>query len=123
MKKYKKELNKEQYKQMLDDICSDYCSTKNCLLKDFLLSNHPSSRILMQMKCAEKFKIIIAERTGRKVDDIELSESMEVWVSEGYAACFADVYEEGLRYDTIYRRVISEMEGWQKDPKNKRKKN
>ena len=109
MKKYKKELNKHRYKKMLDDICSDYCKVENCLLKDFLTSLHPSSRLLMQMKCADKFKVKIASDTGRKVKDIELSESMEIWVRNGYAAKFSEVYEEGLRYDTIYRRVMDEM--------------
>jgi hypothetical protein len=116
-KKYKKELNRKQYKQMLDDICSDYCSQESCVLKDFLLSAHPNSRLLMQMKCAEKFKKVISERTGRKVKDIELSESMDTWVNEGYAAKFAEVYEEGLRYDTIYRRVMEEMDEERENPK------
>ena len=115
MKKYKKELNRKQYEQMLDDICSDYCSKKNCVLKAFLISAHPSSRILMQMKCAEKFKSVIAERTDRDVESIELSEAMETWVDEGYAVKFAEVYEEGLRYDTLYRRVMDEMKN---DSKN-----
>ena len=111
MKKYKKELNDKQYKQMLNDICSDYCSQDYCILKAFLTSAHTSARILMQMKCAEKFKSVIAKETGREIKDIELGESMERWVNDGYAVKFSEVYEEGVRYDTIYNRVMKEMEG------------
>jgi len=109
MRKYKKELDNKQYKRMLNDICSDYCAQEHCILKDFLTSAHTSPRILMQMKCAEKFKAVIAKETGRKVKDIELSESMGRWVKDGYAVKFSEVYEEGVRYDTIYKRVMKKV--------------
>lgn len=104
MQKYKKELSKEQYKRLLDDICSEYCpSGKHCLLKLFLLSSHPDPRLLVQMKCVEKYKYEV-----NKDYDTEMSweDAWESWVENGYAEKFSEMYEEETRYDVIYRRIM-----------------
>jgi len=93
---------------MLDSICSDYCSEENdCVLKEFLVSAHPSPRLLMQMKCVERFKITLAKETGKKVKEIEWAEAMTEWVARGYAEKFASVYNEDItRYDSIYKNIM-----------------
>ena len=106
-KQYKKDLNRKQYSEMLNDVCGELCSEDNeCILKEFLLSAHTSPRLLMQMKCASKFKNELARREDRDPNEIELSEAMDVWVKEGYATKFSKIYEEGMRYDTLYRKVM-----------------
>ena len=97
---------------MLDGICMDYCSEDNdCVLKEFLVSAHPSPRLLMQMKCVEKFKSTLAKETNRKVKEIEWAEAMTEWVARGYALKFASIYDESIiRYDSIYKKIMDENE-------------
>jgi len=100
MKKYKKLLDKKQYKEMLEDLCIDECSEKNdCTLKEFLIHLHPSPRLLMQIKCVKKFK--------EKMGEIEWNEAMERWDAEGYAEKFSKIYKEGMKFTDIYKKLIS----------------
>lgn len=107
LKKYKKKvLNKKQYREMLNDICSEYCDPGHyCILKEFLISSHPSPRLLMQMKCIDKFKY---ERGVKENRNVEWTEAMELWVEENYAQKFAEVYEEGKKINQIYRETITD---------------
>ena len=106
-KKFKKALNKKEYRVMLNDICSDNCSESNdCVLKEFLVSAHNDPRLLMQMKCVEKFKEIIAQEKEEKKKDIEWSDAMGEWIKRGYAKKFAEVYEEGGKYISIYKMIM-----------------
>ena len=107
MKKFKKTLNKKQYRDMLSDICSDYCSSENdCILKEFLISAHPSPRLLIQMKCVEKYKAVIAKETNRSIKEIEWGEAMDLWIKRGFAEKFSYVYEEGVTFRIIYKTVM-----------------
>jgi hypothetical protein len=97
--KNKKALSKNQYSDMLDDICAEDCpSGKYCILKMFLLSAHPDPRILIQMKCVEKHK------------DAEMSwgEAWTSWIEGGYSEKFAEVYDEGLSYTKIYKEIMKD---------------
>ena len=112
-KKYKKKmtLNHKQYKKMLDDICSENCSEDNdCVLKSFLLSAHHSPKLLMQMKCAHKFKEVLAEEQGRKKEDIGTTEAMQEWIERNYAAKFSEVYKEGIPYIKLYKMIMERKE-------------
>ncbi|GAG05298.1 unnamed protein product [marine sediment metagenome] len=109
MQKNKKSLNKREYREMLDDICDEYCSEENdCVLKEFLVSAHPSPRLLMQMKCVERFRKNIAKEQNKKHKEIEWSEAMAEWVLRGYAKKFADVYKEGEKYIATYKKVVED---------------
>jgi hypothetical protein len=99
MKKCKQQFDKEQYKRLLDDICSDYCEPgKYCILKEFLISSHPSPRILMQMKCLEKWKFI------NKIDN--WTDAMNKWVEDGLAEKFGNVYDEDLKFSELYKQIM-----------------
>ena len=93
---------------MLDSICSDYCSEENdCVLKEFLVSAHPSHRLLMQMKCVERFKITLANEMNKKVKEIGWAEAMTEWIARGYAEKFASLYNEDItRCDSIYNKTV-----------------
>ena len=100
-------MNKKQYKEMLDDVCSENCSEDNdCILKQFLLSAHPSPRLLMQMKCVDKYKKKLAKDRNKSPKKIEWGEAMEKWIEEGYAKKFADIYKEDLKYLDVYKKVM-----------------
>ena len=104
VKKYK--LDTKEYKNMLNDICSDYCSEENCILKEFLISAHTSPRLLMQMKCVEKFKKVIATKNNKNIKDITWGEAMTVWIDEGYAKKFASLYSEQCKFRDIYKKTM-----------------
>jgi hypothetical protein len=93
-------MNKKQYKEFLDDICDGH----DCILKEFIISAHPSPRLLMQLKCVERYK-----KLKENVDCVELtmSEAMTEWVTTGKAKIFADVYNENKKYLDIYKEVMN----------------
>ena len=100
-------MNKRQYKDMLDDVCSDICpKTKDCILKDFLVSAHASPRMLVQLKCVDRYKRRIARNAGRAVEDIAWNEALDSWYEHGHAKEFAEIYEEGVQYRTIYNKIF-----------------
>ena len=86
--------DKKQYKAFLDDICHEYCKPDHyCILKEFLISSHPSPRLLMQFECISKKKYEWGKEFDRKV---EWSEAMDLWVEKGYAKKFGDMYDEDI---------------------------
>lgn len=109
MKKYKKDLNKKQYKVMLDDLCLDQCSPeKHCILKDFLISAHTSPRMLMQLKCVDKYKSVLAKEKNVDADSIDWNEALEAWSERGLAFKFNDIYDEECLFRDLYNELISE---------------
>lgn len=100
--KFKMALSKRQYEDMLDDICSENCASEHCILKAFLVSSHPDPRILIQMKCVEKYKKQLAKEHG----EISWKKAWVSWIENGYAEKFAEVYEEELTYSKIYKEVM-----------------
>ena len=103
--KYKKALNYRKYGEMLDDICSEYCTPgKHCLLKLFLLSSHPDPRILIQMKCVEKYKY---ELNKTQEEEMSWEEAWLKWIDNGCAEKFSQFYDEETSYLKIYRAIMS----------------
>ena len=95
--------NKEEYKELLEDICSEYCEKdRYCILKEFLISSHSSPRLLMQLKAVDKYKM---EKSRELDKDVGWSGAMSAWVEEGYAKKFADVYEEGIKFSVLYKKI------------------
>ena len=108
MKKYRKDLNKKQYKAMLDDLCSDQCPPeKHCVLKDFLVSGHTSPRMLMQLKCVDKYKSVFAKEKGIDADSIDWNEALTAWSERGLALKFNDIYDEECLFRDLYNALIS----------------
>ena len=93
----------KQYKEFLDDITCEYCESNHyCILKEFLISSHPSPRILMQLKAIEKFKY---EKSKELKKDIGWNTAIELWVEEGYAKKYADLYEDDIKFSVLYRKI------------------
>jgi hypothetical protein len=96
---------KAEYRTVLDEICEDYCTSgKYCILKELLVAQHPARRLLVQIKCVDKFKFEQSRDTGT---DIGWKSAMQVWVADGYAAAFDTVYGEDIRFRDIYRRTLA----------------
>jgi len=104
--KQKRALSKKQYENLLDDLCSEYCPLgKHCILKLFLTSSHPDPRLLIQLKCVEKYKYEL-----NKYDEKEITweEAWMKWSENGYAKKFADVYNEEWTHNQIYKEVMKD---------------
>lgn len=95
--------SQKEYKELLEDICSEYCKPGHyCILKEFLVASHTSPRLLTQLKCVDKFKF---EESDKAKKDVGWAKAMERWVEEGWAKKFADAYEEGVSFSVIYKKV------------------
>jgi hypothetical protein len=95
-------MTKQQFSNMLYQLCEDCdCHTNKpyCTLIEFLTNSHNSPRLLLQMKCVEKFKF-------ERHQDIPLSEAFMIWAEEGYAQTFSDVYIEDMKFKDLYKKII-----------------
>jgi hypothetical protein len=96
---------KQQYRNLLNDLCSDYCSPDHyCILKEFFVHSTPSPRLLMQMKCVEKFKYERSQRAGR---ELTWAEAMQQWIDEGLANKFSTVYKDDVKFRDLYKTITS----------------
>lgn len=97
--------NKDNYKEFLEEILCGYCEEgKYCILKEFIISSHPSPKLLMQLKCIDKFKY---EKSKENGSDIGWNKSIELWASEGYAKLFSELYNENIKFNTLYKKIMN----------------
>ncbi len=97
--------DKKEYAEMLEDVCCDYCEPKRyCILKEFLISAHPSHRLLLQLKAIDKLKFEVSKE---RKHDITWDVAIKIWVEEGYAKRFADVWAENedIKFNALYKKV------------------
>jgi len=98
--------SKKRYIELLDELTDENCKCKYCFLKKFLESLHPEPRVLVQLKCLEKFKWEKSEAEGR---DIGWNEAGLIWATEGWAVAFNAVFHEYLSIVQVYRLTKEEM--------------
>lgn len=99
-------MNKKEYRALLDDICTEDCPADHeCILKEFLVSSHPSPRLLIQLKCIDRYKKLCENIDCKKMP---WSDAMERWVKSGKAKKFAEVYKEDKSYLEIYKQVMDQ---------------
>ena len=96
----KKTLTDEEYKKILAS-CVD-CSSQYCFFRAFLEHQHPSERLIFQLKCVEIMKFLRSRELGH---DIGWQGAAEAWVAEGYAAAFSKVYDVYLTPLEVYKRT------------------
>lgn len=89
MPKLNKELTPKQYQSLLES-CVDGCQKDYCFYKWVIGEMHSHPRLLVQLKCIEIFKWELSSAADR---DVGGNEASEKWVTEGYAAAFAEVYD------------------------------
>ena len=67
---------------------------------------HGNPRIFEQHKLVEKFKFLRSELLGREV---EWGEAYFLWVEEGYAKKFSEVYKEEYNHKELEERIKGEL--------------
>ena len=96
------------HREVIEDICVDDCDTspcngKYCLLKEIILLSDKGDRFLEQTKCVEIFKYERSNLFGR---DIGWEEAHKIWIQEGFAQKFAELYEDGMKNGDIYKLIM-----------------
>jgi hypothetical protein len=94
------ETSKKRYGELLNELSEEQCSCKYCFLKTFLESLHPDPYVLVQLKCIEKLKWERSEMNGQ---DIGWNEAGMLWVEEGWAKVFREVFDADLSIKENYR--------------------
>lgn len=103
-----RQVDKTEYRRLLDEIGEDYCPEgKYCIFKEFLIAAHPSRRLLVQLKCIDKFKFIRSKDAGK---DVGWETALKMWVDEGLALKFADAYEDKKSVRDIFRKIIAHQD-------------
>lgn len=103
-----RQVDKTEYRRLLDEIGEDYCPEgKYCIFKEFLIAAHPSRRLLVQLKCIDKFKFIRSKDAGK---DVGWEMALKMWVDEGLALKFADAYEDKKSVRDIFRKIIAHQD-------------
>lgn len=96
--------NEKRFHAVISEIAEECsCSNGYCFFRKLIETMHPDIRMLVQMKCIEKFKY---EESERQRDNIGWHRAGMQWVDDGFAKRFADVYDEELTVREIYKRTI-----------------
>ena len=107
-------ITQNQYLAILNG-CGNDCSRSYCFFKTFLEKQHPSERLLIQLKCLEKMKW---EESEKENHDIGLQEAGMRWCNDGWAKAFAQAYEEKENIEEIYTRTKQLIELAKNSPMN-----
>jgi hypothetical protein len=91
-------------KKILEDICSDECDGRYCILKEFIIHGGFADRQLEQIKCVEKYKYEESKKEGK---DIGWNEAFQRWVDKGYAKRYAQIYSEDKTFRQLYKETIA----------------
>jgi len=103
------DFDKVEYRRLLDEIGEDYCPYGHyCIFKEFLIAAHPSKRLLVQLKCMDKFKYIRSKDSGQ---DVGWDKTMQLWIDEGHAQRFAELYKEDETVPNIFSRMFPAQPG------------
>lgn len=96
--------NEKRFLAIISEIAEECCCGKKyCFFRKLVETMHPDIRLLVQMKCIEKFKY---EESERQKDDIGWHKAGMEWVDQGFAKRFAEVYDEELTVKEIYKKTI-----------------
>jgi len=97
-------MNKNNHKIIVDELADTCpCQDQYCSLKEFVFHMARDPRLLVQMKCMEKFKY---EESNKKKYDIGWKKACEDWVELGFAEKFAKAYDEKKSINQIYKEIL-----------------
>lgn len=97
--------NHKQNRELTEDICAGCCPPgQYCTLKEILIRSPRDTRTMVQIKCIEKLKYERSKANGR---DIGWNEAHEIWIQEGYAQEFAQLYRHGIRIEKLYSAIMN----------------
>ena len=97
---------KTKYKSLVEEF-SDCCPNKEkyCTLREFILQLAKDPRLLVQIKCIEKYKWSLSKEVGK---DIGWNGAGEAWVEKGLAKRFSELYNEDKSINQLYKEIIGE---------------
>ena len=91
-------------RDLIEDLCSDCCRVGHyCTLKEITARAPRDARIMIQIKCIEKFKY---ERSQQAGHDIGWNEAFLTWIQEGFADRFSRLYHSGVQIARLYGAVM-----------------
>ena len=90
-------------KNILDDIVDD-CKKEYCTLKEILVHSGISDRVLMQLKCIEKYKFQLSKKYKK---DYGWENTFNEWVNNGYAVKFSELYSENVYVQPLYKKIMN----------------
>ena len=95
---------------LLEEVCEDQQKcTGYCLLKELILHDAKfNERLILQMALINKFKYV---RSKQAKKDLGWEGAMELWVEEGWAKKFADVYKEDMKLKECWKLLEIEKNG------------
>jgi hypothetical protein len=101
-------LNHDEYEQLVDEISRDICPGQGCLFKLIVTRLHPDPRLMLQLKCIDKFK------SSKSLKSWE--NAIASWISDGCAESFAIAYKEAEtrfldtkhapEFEVVYNRTL-----------------
>ncbi len=94
--------SKTEYLNFLNNLCEESCSDSECILKSFLVRMQPDVRMLLQLKCLQYFAKDQKESLSRE-------ELMKIWVNEGFAGKFCEVYTKTMKNKKVDEIDINEL--------------
>lgn len=94
-------LTDAEYKKILA-ACVD-CKVEYCFFRAFLEHQHPSEKLIFQLKCLEILKYELSVEANK---DVGWQYAAEKWVELGYAAAFAKVYDVYQSPREVYGKAI-----------------
>lgn len=97
-------LVKPAKRSVVEDISEGCPPGKYCILKEIVLNSGMSDRLLVQLKCIEKFKFEKSSHCGR---DIGWEEAHKEWIREGFSEKFRLSYSEGMSFREIYPVIMN----------------
>jgi aromatic ring hydroxylase len=79
------------------------CDCQNCKYCPLeVLVKSMGDRLLEQHKMVEKFKF---ERGAKLKREIDWDEAYQMWITDGYAKKFAEVYNEEKTFRQLYKEI------------------
>lgn len=89
--------------KLLKELCPGHCQ-EYCFLKAFFELSNFDQRMLIQLKCIEKFKY---EEGERQKNDIGWENATRLWIDKGYALKFSEIYNPELSVNENYFLTIT----------------
>jgi hypothetical protein len=89
-------------KELQRDCCDNeqYCPIGE-ITKHFIFNRQ---REMVQLKIVEKYKFIRSKDEGK---DIGWNNALQEWSDKGYAAKFAEIYNEDLSITEIFNKIFN----------------
>lgn len=94
----------DHYKKILEEIAPTSCRNSYCFYKTFFDLMRFDQRMLVQVKCIEMFKW---DSNKDLSEDMGWEQAVKLWISEGWAQKFADVYNDDLTAHQIYEVMFN----------------